>query len=292
MHFPNDSLAELETPTRIFRTHGGSNAQFNRPKVASPLLDSLFIRKREMMELDEAPHHASRLKSEFFGEEIKKQHEARLAGTDASLPADRKLFEALLPLRSVQSDETRNAKFKKVKLPAKSPEVFIEPKTNAVTPNDESVQQFNSPTQKTARLNGKENPVKSPTSKPIDISESSKYTRMIQQRRQGDATMLNRRQTTLGTGERGQLRSRVTKINAFWRGESTFIPSAFRLLQLRREPKRTVVELQDFSMKGLCHVSEGFANEDEEEDMAKHLDSLGDETLCESYEMTNRQINY
>ena len=292
MHFPNDSLAELETPTRIFRTHGGSNAQFNRPKVASPLLDSLFIRKREMMELDEAPHHASRLKSEFFGEEIKKQHEARSTGIDMSLPADKKLFEALLPLQHAKADETRDPKFKKVKAAAKSPEAPIEPKTNAVTPNDESVQHFHSPTQKTTRLIGKENPVKSPTSKPVEIPESSKYTRAIQQRKQGDVTLLGRRQAPLNTGERGQLRSRMTKISAFWRGESTFIPSAFRLLQLRREPKRAIVELQDFSMKGLCHVSEGFANEEDEEDLAKHLDSLGDETLCESYEMVNRQINY
>lgn len=293
MHFANDALAELETPTRIFRTDSTSNIQGFKNKTQSPLLYSLFSGKREMMELDEVSHHATSIRTEFFSDDIKKYRNQPTHTSKTTNLADKNFFETVLPIKQQKSIDSGCEKFKKVKTISK----LMEDKTDIkldlplcnVDVSNNIPSQYQNPLQNIS--NEISNSVQA--IKPIEIPQNSKYNKIVLQRKQGDSLIpFNRRKMSLSNNDRGYLRSRVTKVCAFWRGDNNFIPSVFKLLKFTKEPKRAIIELQDFSMKGLCHISDSFNQDDNDRDLTKQLDSLGDETLCESYEMTCRKINY
>lgn len=295
MNFPKDMLAELDTPTRLFRTHIHNRISPFRPKTQSPLLETLFVRKRETLELDDIPHFSSTIKNEFFGDDILVYKKPVISETE---------LETTCIMHQIRVDLVHQCKEPGITFPSD----FKKIKTVTNWQTDVNSLQLDN-TRKEAISDDPDNPkinkiVESPELQPIEDSKltpkevsvtanQNNYNNIVQQRK---ASILvgtqARKRLPFSSQVTNQLRTRALRVSSFWRRDNNFIPSVFRLVQLVREPKRGLVELQDFSLKGLCHVDDSFGEENLGAELDKQLDMLGDDTLCDSYEIGVAKLNY
>lgn len=290
MKFSNDMLAELETPTRIFRTNIEKCVSPIKQRSQDPFLQNLFLSKREVLDFDDLPLFPTSIKNAFSSEEIPVSQpyiektvvtETRESSKQVDGPSPLQLKDNATPLpikfkpTTILTDKGRPSE---ILSPAKITE-------HNFLSEDEDLKKIATTiiSPKNHSLNISRNGV---NDLPDMDNSANKYQKCIQQRKTIGIIDkgLKRKKSIMYTSERNQLKTRAMRVAAFWKGENSFIPSVFRVICLQREPLKMLIEFQDFSLKGLCHINENFDDEIYETKLSNHLDRLGDENLYKVYE--------
>lgn len=294
MNFPKDFLAELETPTRIFRTNMDKYVSPTKPRNKDAFLNDLFLSKRETLELDDCPNFNLSIKDEFFYED-KTKPEVKATTTMPAEPETRETSEQVdgpSPQTVKENPIPIPSKFESLK---KVTETIVEPKKLKRSKNIEndflsdqesknpSIRRLTSP-----KIESVAEALKQNTEGNSFEAGNNKYQEYIQHRTSNGISDKNnkRKKTGMQSLERNQLKSRANRVSQFWKGTNNFIPSVFKVIKLEIDPKRAIIEFQDFSLKGLCHMDENAEDGNQTDSkLSIHLDRLGDENLNEIYKI-------
>lgn len=266
MDISKNLLEELESPTRIFRTNIDGCASPTKIKSFGFSLTNMFLRKREVLELDDLPEHAPRGQN-FFTSELNcgksdvgkiecsitkalafKEDDRAKCGTDKFVPFVQLRYK---PVRvSAVTQEKANARTEQ-----------DAPIDNDILSEDENFKKAinEAISTKADSLNASEVIGINNINDNNDIITKTDFNEKQQQL--NNSTEIKRKRVKSNAAERVQLKSRAARIAAFWAGKNNFIPAAFRLLSMQVNPDKCIVELQDFSCKGLNHVEEGSYDE-------------------------------
>ena len=297
MNLPQDILAKLETPTRVFRTcaHSKVSPIINRPNDL--FINDLLVGKRESLEMDEficspaSIYHDSFFESfvippvdtfnalEIDTQDISQQIEdlspqsANIGAVNSKEPSEFKLEHNRLELNKkikagVFVKQHKPSSLKTTQSNSTPSKMYCKRKNEAI-----------------GELNTSSNTQEGPT-KP-----ANKYGKLDKAKNlNGDSELKTRVRKTSGQfSDRNQLRPRALKVSCFWKGDKSYIPSVFKLLSLQKGSKRQLMELQDFSLKGLNHAIESSEDPGAETELSDSLDRLGEENMCRIYGLTEER---
>lgn len=282
MSFPNDLLADLETATRIFRT--------NVPKSSSPfnlypqnLFPSpVFLGKREVIELEDIHPFSSDIEKEFFN------NTSKLVKPKTDVPLDLETVHSSQKLddglKITEFDHHRGYRCKlrptKVNLKTRN-EIDKKRKTESIKETFLSEPEESENVKTTVPAS---NDIAADLKQPQkelrqENLNTTSYDKVIEQHKSSSVfkQTIRKRKISMHNTDRGQLKNRVSKVAAFWKGENAFLPSIFRLLRLEKFPHKVLIEFQDFSLKGVNHVNESCEEQDAEAIMAEEMDGLSAE---------------
>ena len=290
MNFSNDYLAELETPTRIFRTNIEKCVSPTKPRSKDLFLNDLFLAKREILELDDYPNIPFSIKNEFFSEEIV-QPEAKVTKiVEAETREVSQQVDGPSPLTVKGNPTPLPDKFKSEELlteTVKQPDIKKSPKilNKDFLSDDEQLKK---------EIKAIASPKLQPhitSTKNIDLPDidniNNKYQTYVQQRKSTGIIDkgIKRKKTSMCNTERNQIKTRALRVSTFWKGENSFIPSVFKVIKLENDSQKVLIEFQDFSLKGLCHMEDNYNDAGNESKLSSQLDRLGDKNLYDVYEM-------
>ena len=285
MNFSKEYLAELESPTRIFRNNIDRCMSPTKSRVKDSFLTGMFLDKREIFELDEYPTMSTCIKSNFFTDErSRSKHkiikpfnlETREMSQQINGPSPQTIREtpAPFPVKFKQA-QTKNETSKN-----ENGKEFKETIEKGFLSDDE---QFKSEAEPIFNIRTKStnthfpNAIEQPA---IDMS-NNRYEKYIQQRKSVGIVdkNLKRKKTSTKFLDKSQLRTRILKISTFWRGKNCFIPSAFKVIKLNDSSDKVFIEYQDFSLKGLSHITDNFGETGSQFKLSSQLDTLGHQNL-------------
>ena len=291
MNFPKDFLAELETPTRIFRSNINKYASPTKPRTRDTFLCDLFLNKRETLDIDDFSNFNPSIKNEFIIDEKVKlevktstnqliEAETRAVSEQVGGPSPQTVKENPIPIPN---------KFESSK---KLTETVIQPdNSNNLRTDENDLQSENEFCKASIRklscpeIECTMESTKATIQKYTNGTSNNKYQDNLQQRiSSGNPDKsVKRKKIGVQSLERNQIKSRANRVSQFWKGSNSFIPSVFRVIKLEREPEKVIIEFQDFSLKGLCHMDENPDYDDCNSKLSTHLDRLGDDNLNEIY---------
>lgn len=260
MEISKNTLEELETPRRIFRSNTEPCVMPSKPRNSPFSLTDMFLKKREVMDIDE------------LYPQVQKQN--LFAGESKLTTIGEKRLERAATASKLFNEDTilqrpENEKEALVK------EIVYKPRRHTVnlkcTPMDIGSFDDNK-SFKNDFLSDDENFKRSircaistkaslvnyqSTKQPslVEINASLIKTSDFAQKLEASKSIeAFKKQRKMIAAERNQLKTRAHRISLFWNGKISFIPSAFRLFSVSPDYKKSITELQDFSLKGLNHV--------------------------------------
>jgi len=283
--FAKDTLAELDSSSRLFRAEAPDCMSPTKLRAKELFLSNPFLAKRESLDLDDFAQLLDNQPHTFLLRPLAVAKHASAADEGAETKANSQRVDDASPQSARQMQERADAKLKRTKLveSVQAKSQIIEPNLPVAVHKD-----FLSDVELAARGSDVEDhytceePLKAesaplPTEQFIVVSPTT--DKIGQKSRKADAQptdkLIKRKKTAPLYSERNQLRSRVAKVSAFWRGEHSFIPSVFRLVSLQTGARRCVIEFQDFSLKGLSHMADMCSDEMSESKLSRQIDNMG-----------------
>lgn len=287
-YFSKESLAELDNPSRLFRETITDCMSPTKLKSKEQIKPFSFLNKREMMEIDDFPHFQELHKDAFFIQPIAvtvgdNQKKPELETYDTS-----KKIDEISPISVKAEPHVEIHKFKRTR---SSPESVVKKDyTSTVHRNPETC--FLSDEEMTRKITSPAiNPKIEPFNKSkslgnetlnITVPEIKTSKHVFQSRAEPDSPSLMKKKKPISFyNDRNQLKSRINKVNSFWKGTNNFIPSVFRLVNLQQGTKNILIEYQDFSLKGLCHMGHESNDYLYESKLSKQLDQIGEQYFYE-----------
>lgn len=285
MNFSKECLAELETPTRIFRNNIDKCLSPMKPRAKDSVITDMFLAKREVLELEDDPTMSTFINNDFFTDERNLLKDKIIKPCNAETRETSQQVDGPSPQVTKENPTPFPVKFKQPQrqnetLKEEDGKKFKETIEKGFLSDDE---QFKSEAK--AVLSPKINPIDTHFSNTIEQPtigiSNNKYEKYLQQRKSVgilDKT-LKRKKTSTSIVDNNQLKTRTLKVSTFWRGENCFIPSVFKVIKLTDSSEKVLIEHQDFSLKGLSHIKDNFGDSDSQFKLSSQLDALGDQNL-------------
>lgn len=288
--FTKDSLDELENPRSMFRNDATDCPSPTKLKAKELFFTNSFLAKRESMDMEEPPELLSSINDKFAIETlpIAKDTNEKAEVTETH-DASQKIDE-ISPLTIKDEPQINAPKFAKTNY---SSEKYAQiyhfepvprlPDNNFLSEDEERHKKTNQKEQKVKIIekNSKNIDVKSEDKR----SNEGQYHKLLKQRKSENLQLNrqgNKKKNTSQQLERNQLKSRINKVNTFWKGANYFIPNVFRLVNLKHGATKVLMEYQDFSMKGLCHINNALNEDESASKLSNKIDLIGKEYLHEN----------
>lgn len=292
--FHDNTLAELDSPSRIFRTDMKECSSPLKLKVKEFFATSLFLNKRESMQMDDFFTFNEAINEEFFLEPLvlpvnKEDYDE----TTITRSSDQHINETStieskvkkgLKIQNMKNNKSTNepsANFEVKVLEVRKPEANLLLKNNNI---EELPKTLQSPVN---------NSVSKFKSTPIKVLNTpvpkNKCLKNIQQQNDSSVRSAAKKKSIALYNERNQLKSRIIKVSTFWKGFNNFIPSVFRLISFQNNPAKQIIEYQDFSLKGLSHDADESNILDIESKFCKEIDLIEEEYFIKD---DDSAINY
>lgn len=278
----NDTLAELDSPSRHFRTTVANCQSPTKLRAKQLFLSNPFLAKRQSLDFDDNPYFTEPATHQFFIRPIPLSKNYTIENNEPETCENNQRVDEMSPISEKEDPDPKALKLKKTK---SSTEVIV--KTEILESNAEyKEREFISDAD-----NGKKDfeiisstkiePVNDTVSIIIEIidngQDEGKTEKLIKERKNEKQLDRIEKKKRIASfyHDRNQLRSRISKVIAFWKGDNNFIPSVFRLVSLKQENPKILIEFQDFSLKGLSHIGEGFNDQLSESKLSKRINMIG-----------------
>lgn len=266
MDISTATLDQLDTPNRIFRPHSNDSPSCQRPKTSCPYFTNNLLRKREVLDEEEAPFYNLNEYPEFFVDAQQTGPTGpRSPGVEAKSSNAHKRVQSppiknnnisFSPSKTIPLDlSLKRQNINKTKV---SPQKDETRETDFLS-EDEGFKKAINEARSSDLVSGDVSYVESESKINSDCN-LPKYQRRVRGRAQNTdpAYLRLRKKKAVAAMERYHLKTRAMRISLFWQGKKNFLPSAFRLVCFSNDSTKTLIEHQDFSHKGVNHIDEAF----------------------------------